>query len=148
MSTNTADAMASAETMASIETHAAAESDVRATVLDYFEGWFDGDVERMTRALHPQLAKRSWAQDPGSMPVLRTTTAEQMVWFTQQGEGRTSDPAERELSVEVVEVSDGIATVVVHSYMYVDYLHLAATREGWRIVNALWRYVDGRRPNA
>ena len=27
--------------------------------LDYFEGWFDADPERMRRALHPDLAKRS-----------------------------------------------------------------------------------------
>ena len=27
--------------------------------LDYFEGWFDADPERMRRALHPELAKRS-----------------------------------------------------------------------------------------
>jgi len=28
-------------------------------VLDYFEGWFDGDAARMERTLHPDLAKRS-----------------------------------------------------------------------------------------
>jgi hypothetical protein len=28
------------------------------TILDYFEGWFDGDTARMERALHPELAKR------------------------------------------------------------------------------------------
>jgi hypothetical protein len=35
------------------------EQEIRSTVLDYFEGWFDGDAVRMERALHPQLAKRS-----------------------------------------------------------------------------------------
>ena len=35
---------------------------VRCT-LDYFEGWFDGDPERMRRALHPDLAKRSPARE-------------------------------------------------------------------------------------
>ena len=29
-----------------------------ATVMDYFEGWFDGNPERMERALHPNLDKR------------------------------------------------------------------------------------------
>ena len=35
------------------------EQAIEATVRDYFEGWFDGDAERMERALHPQLAKRA-----------------------------------------------------------------------------------------
>jgi Putative lumazine-binding len=29
------------------------EQAVRAVVLDYIEGWFDGDAERMERVLHP-----------------------------------------------------------------------------------------------
>ena len=29
------------------------EDQVRAAVLDYIEGWFDGDAVRMERALHP-----------------------------------------------------------------------------------------------
>ena len=36
------------------------------TVLDYFEGWFDGDRARMERALHPELAKRRAARSSGS----------------------------------------------------------------------------------
>ena len=121
---------------------------VRATVLDYFEGWLDGDVMRMERALHPLLAKRSRGQDPLALPVLQTTTTEQMLWFTREGNGRTSDPEHRRLEVTIVEVSGGIATAVVHSYMYVEYIHLVATSDGWRIVNCLWRYADGRNPHS
>ena len=124
------------------------EAGPRATVLDYFEGWHDGDVERMRRALHPQLAKRSWAQDPERRPVLATTTAEQMVWFTARGNGKRSDPEQRRLEIDIVEVSGSIATAIVHSYDYVEYLHLQETPDGWRIVNALWRYADGRGPQA
>ena len=119
---------------------------VRATVLDYFEGWFDGDAVRMARALHPLLAKRSWAQDPARTPVLFTTSAEQMVLFTTRGNGRTVDVEKRHLEIDVVEVSGSIATVVVHSDAYVEYLHLLQAPDGWRIVNALWRYADGRGP--
>ena len=34
---------------------------IEACVRDYFEGWFDGDAARMERALHPELAKRSFS---------------------------------------------------------------------------------------
>ena len=122
------------------------EAAVRATVLDYFEGWYDGDPVRMERALHPLLAKRSWAQDLARTPVLSTTTAEQVALFTSRGNGRTTVEGERHLDIDVVEISGSIATVVVHSFAYVEYLHLVATPVGWRIVNALWRYADGRGP--
>jgi hypothetical protein len=40
-----------------------------------------------------------------------------------------------------VEVYGKIATVVVHSHVYREYLHLARSRERWQIVNALWDFA-------
>jgi len=39
------------------------EAAIVGTVLDYFEGWFQGDAIRMERALHPELAKRCLGGD-------------------------------------------------------------------------------------
>jgi Putative lumazine-binding len=103
-----------------------------AAVLDYFEGWFDGDAERMERALHPELAKRSGE-------VRTTTTKERMVELTASGEGRKEDPGgDRGIEVDVVEVYASIATAVVRSPVYREYLHLVKTDDGWKILNALW----------
>lgn len=121
---------------------------VRATVLDYFEGWFDADAERMRRALHPSLAKRSFAQDPARTPAVSSVTAEQMVVWTAKGNGRASGEVDRALDVRIIDISAPIATVLVHSSEYVEYLHLVQTADGWRIINALWRYADGRGPAA
>ena len=40
------------------------EAAIKATALDYLEGWYSGDAERMERALHPDLAKRIVRVDP------------------------------------------------------------------------------------
>jgi hypothetical protein len=112
------------------------EQAIRSTVLDYFEGWFDGDAGRMERALHPQLAKRSLGDGK-----LGEDTAPGMIEATAQGRGKSRDPSERRIDVEVVEVYGPIATVVVHSNVYREYLHLGRTDEGWKIVNALWDWA-------
>jgi Putative lumazine-binding len=105
-----------------------------ATALDYFEGWFDGDVERMERALHPELAKRG--------PELGTATKGQMVAWTAEGEGTAEDPGPgRRIDVSVVDVHGNIASAVVHSDVYREYLHLVRTDGGWKIVNALWHFT-------
>jgi hypothetical protein len=119
---------------------------IRATVLDYFESWFDADPERMRRALHPALAKRSYGQDDGPTPAVSSVTAEQMIVWTAAGHGRARGRASRALDIDVVDVSGMIATVVVRSDAYIEYVHLVATPDGWRIVNALWRYADGHGP--
>lgn len=119
---------------------------IRAAVLGYFEGWFDADPDRVRRALHPALAKRSRGQDVDRTPAVSSLTAEQMVAWTAAGNGRARGGAERAVEVSVADVSGTIASVVARTADYVEYLHLIATPEGWRIVNALWRYADGHGP--
>ena len=53
---------------------------ITTTVLDYFEGWFEGDAARMDRALHPDLVKR----DAGELEL---TTKAQMVEATARWRG-------------------------------------------------------------
>jgi hypothetical protein len=77
---------------------------VVATTLDYFNGWFDGDSQKMDRVLHPALAKRSLRQVDPDSDELRTVTKEQMVTWTAEGEGKREDPGgDRELDVEVID---------------------------------------------
>ena len=67
------------------------------TVLDYFEGWFDGNVARMDRALHPELAKRRAGEEIGRV------TKERMLELTGQGHGAT-DRADGRVEVTVHDV--------------------------------------------
>jgi hypothetical protein len=113
------------------------EDAIAQTVLDYFEGWFDGDAARMKRALHPGLAKRSVVADDS----LDHLTADVMIEATAQGHGKRRDPGKREIDVRVVDVHGQIASVVVDSNVYREYLHLIRTPDGWRIVNALWQFA-------
>jgi ketosteroid isomerase-like protein len=108
------------------------EALITQTVLDYFEGWFEGDVERMRRALHPDLVKRRSGDELG------VTTKERMVELTERGEGRDL-AAERRIEVEIEDVYGDIASVTVHAPPYHEYLHLVRTQDGWTIANALWR---------
>jgi hypothetical protein len=99
------------------------------TVLDYFEGWYDGDVERMDRALHPELLKRS----PRGI-----TSRERMLELTARGEGK-ADGTDRSLDIRIDDVAEDIASVTVVSAVYHEYVHLLKTADGWRIANTLWR---------
>ena len=113
------------------------EQAIAGTVLDYFEGWFDGDEARMASALHPALAKRG-LRDGGE--TLDEDTASSMIDATARGLGKERGSGRREIDVRVIEVYESIATVVVHSNVYREYLHLVRIGDGWKITNALWRF--------
>ena len=105
---------------------------VEAIAEDYVEGWYTGDVARMDRALHPDLAKRIM-DDEGQ---LRAVTKDRMIELT--GEGGGEDP-DAEFEVTVDHISETIASARVLSPEYLDYLHLQKTSEGWKIANILFR---------
>ena len=105
---------------------------VVAAALDYFEGWFDGDEARMDRALHPDFVKRRAGEELGIL------TKERMLELTRRGEGK-EDSADRTLAVDVVDLYGDIASVIVRSAVYHEYLHLVRTSSGWKIANALWQ---------
>jgi hypothetical protein len=106
---------------------------------DYFEAWYAGDVERMKRSLHPDLAKRSLGRDPHTgANLLRNTSALRMEELTRQGEGTSTPMNERSQVVTIIDTFENIATVKVVSYEYVEYLHVAKFDTRWLIVNTLW----------
>ena len=119
-----------------VEERTTAEAAIVDAVLDYFEGWFDGDAGRMERALHPGLAKRSLDQDGRT---LKEGTAEGMIDATARGGGRERDPGD--IEVEVVDIHGPIANATVRSAVYREYVQLVRTPDGWKIVNALWEWT-------
>ena len=99
----------------------------------------------MRRALHPDLAKRSFAAQDDRPVALRGVTAHLMIGWTALGDGRETDPARRGLRIIVDDIHDTIATARVESHIYREYLHLVRTPDGWRIANALWTWTDPAR---
>jgi hypothetical protein len=74
------------------------EAAITATVLDYYEGWFEADATRMGRALHPRLVKRSVHRTPGEVAE---ATYNDMVAATAQGEGTRHGPDQRSFTISI-----------------------------------------------
>lgn len=121
---------------------------IRSCLLDYFDGWFDGDAQRLDRALHPGLAKHALGQDAVRSERLDVTTRDEMVAATQHGVGRQRDEPDRAIRIDITSVSGDIASAIVHSTVYVEYALLARTGDRWQITSTLWRWADGHGPRA
>jgi hypothetical protein len=109
------------------------------TALDYIEGWYEGNAERMERALHPELAKRMVSTDPASgSSRLNHMTAEQLVAGTRAGYGTQTPEAERRRDVSILDIYESVASVKVVAKDWVDYLHVVKFDNRWVIINVLW----------
>ncbi|MGA7097553.1 MAG: nuclear transport factor 2 family protein [Acidimicrobiia bacterium] len=109
-------------------------AEIETVVRDYIEGWYAGNVERIDRALHTNLVKRTpGGEGPDS---LREVTKTRMIELTADGGGDAPDP---HMEIDIDDVAGDIAAARVVSPEYVDYLHLAKTSGGWKIANVLFR---------
>jgi hypothetical protein len=117
---------------------AADSAAIRATALDYIDGWYGGDAARMERALHPELAKRIVMTDAQGRSRLGQQSAMTLVQNTQRGGGKDTPADKRKDEVRILDVYQNAASVRVQASSWVDYLHIAKSNGRWVIVNVLW----------
>ncbi len=121
----------------------AQSSDTREAItkvaLDYGEGWYEGDADRMARALHPELAKRMISTDPSTgRSRLSQMGAMTLVQYTRGGGGLNADVENRHSEVTILDVFENAAIVRVDGPQWVDFLQMAKWNGEWVIVNVLW----------
>lgn len=128
-----------AQTTAAPATNTQSVSDaelIKQTALDYIEGWYEANTERMERALHPDLAKRIVRSDDKGRYMIGQMSAMGLVQAT-----RSHDPVPKEKQqkdVTVLDIFGNAASAKIVASEWVDYLHLAKWRGRWVIVNVLW----------
>ena len=112
---------------------------IRATALDYIEGWYEGNAERMERALHPDLAKRIVRTDAKSgRSRLDQMSAMGLVQGVRAGYGKNTPREKQQKDVTILDVYENAASVKVVAADWIDYLHIARFNGRWVIVNVLW----------
>ncbi len=112
---------------------------IRTAAMDYAEGWFDGDVERMERALHPKLAKRAITRRNNSDELhFNDLSKDDMVRFTREGGGTDIPRDKLYYKVDILDVYNEVAVVRVETYPFLDYLHLLNENGQWLIVNVVY----------
>ena len=117
---------------------AADSAGIRAAALDYIEGWYAGDVARMTRALHPALVKRIVMTDSTGNPWVMEMGASQLIRNVRMGGGTRTPPAQVRKEVRILDAFQNVASVRVDASTWIDYLQLVKWNGQWVILNVLW----------
>ena len=127
-----------AEDQSGVIPEARDSANIVTAALNYIDGSFSGDAGRMESALHPELTKILLAYDRTTrQPYLYKMGASDLIEGTRAGMGMV-DEAERNIEVEINDVSHGIAAVKVTSSRYIDHLQMGKVNGEWKIINVLW----------
>ena len=111
-----------------------AETDaIRATELDYIDGFYTGDGARMESAVHPELAKHIGTTDPKMrQSTLGQMSAMTLVQRTRSGIGKRFPENRRQRDLTILDRFEDTAIVKIVAAEWVDYLEMAKFDGKWK----------------
>lgn len=111
---------------------------IKRTALNYAEGWYEGNAEKMESALHPDLAKRIVRTNPQGQSGLGQMSALTLIQGTRAGSGKQTPKEEQQKDVTILDAMGSAATVKLEMRDWVDYMHIGKFNGKWVIINVLW----------
>ncbi len=118
---------------------AADSAGIRAAALDYAEGWYEGNGDRMARALHPELVKRIVVRDTTTgRTMVQGMGASVLVNSTRHGYGKETPKDRQQKDVTILDIFGNAACAKAVMSDWIDYMQLAKVDGRWVIVNVLW----------
>lgn len=114
---------------------------VHAAVLDYVEGFYQGDTTRLVRSVWTEVRKYGYWQDKPGGPYAGEAMpfTEFMSYANGVKAGRNRTPPNAVKQIEIFDVQDQTASAKLTAWWGTDYLLLARQDGRWRITHVLWQ---------
>lgn len=114
---------------------------VRRAVLDYVEGFYEGDTTKLARAFRADFFKYGYSRHRDSTSY----RGMQMTWDQAMGYARgvkasaRTTPATAPKEITIYDVQDQTASAKLRAWWGTDYMLLARENGRWVITHVLWQ---------
>jgi opacity protein-like surface antigen len=127
---------ANAQSVLSISDTAA----VRRAVLDYVEGFYEGDTTKLVRSIAPNVFKYGYARRAEGYAGMQMQFPSGFIGFAKGVQaGRNLPPANAPKDIVLFDVQDQTASAKLTAWWGIDYLLLAKENGKWMITHVLWQ---------
>jgi len=113
---------------------------IKEAVMNYIEGYYTADGDRMEKALHPDLAKRVVFTNKNGQSWVQGMTAMSLYQYTKNKDDESVEHGKLKADIEIYDIFGNIATVkaVTEYFDFIDYCQLGKVNGEWKIINVLW----------
>lgn len=114
---------------------------VRRAVLDYLEGFYEGDTTKLIRSLRPELSKYGfWRGRDSTAFHGEAMTYKEAIDYARQFRARKQvTPPEAPRDVQLLEVQSHSAAAKVTAWWGTDYVLLGKYDGRWMIAQVMWQ---------
>ena len=112
---------------------------IRQTMLDYVEGYFNADWQRVSKAVHPELVKRIMVTDSSGQTAVNNQGASMLILGAKRNKKPdTSVPFKAEVYIYDIFKNTAVAKIETNKFQFIDYAQLVKIGGEWKILNVLW----------
>ena len=134
-------ALAFVATSQSSAQSAADREGVRRAVLDYVEGFYEGDSAKLVRSVRPEVVKYGYYIPKGKTDYAGSAMpwSEFMAYANRVKSSGRQTPATAPKDIALLDIADQTASAKLTATWGIDYLHLAKFDGKWMITQVLWQ---------
>ena len=126
-------------------TTSADREQVRRAVLDYVEGFYEGDSTKLVRSVAPTVYKYGYAKRDDSYVGMQMPYDRFMSFANGVRAGRNRPPENAPKDITLFDVQDQTASAKLRAWWGTDYLLLAKQDGKWMITHVLWQSAPPQR---
>src|SRR5438094_108523 len=101
---------------------------IKTTVLNYIEGYYNSDGDRMAKAISPELAKRIVTKGDNGEYVVQDMGSSLLIYAAKKYKRPAEDDKQPfKADIKIFDITKDIASVKVttNKFKFFDYIHLA-----------------------
>jgi hypothetical protein len=128
----------SGKTMAQTEQD---KTDITRAMLDYLEGFYEGDTAKLSRSVAENSVKYGYWKDPKTAGYAgEAMTHKEMMEFAINVKAKSRQPKPGTIKkTEIFEIQESIASGKVTAWWGIDYILLEKINHKWMIRMVLWQ---------
>jgi Putative lumazine-binding len=121
------------------------EAAIKECIMNYVEGYYEADADRMDKAIHPELAKRAVFEDKEGNQFVQGMSKSLLVHAARHNTNKRgiNPDAEFEANIQIFDITgiDATAKCTTNKFTFFDYIHLTKWNGEWKIINVLWNML-------
>jgi putative lumazine-binding protein len=129
-----------------VNAQATDSSAIKEAALNYVEGYYNADWQRVSKAVSPELAKRIIIKDTLGNFMVRNMGASELIFSTKHNKNSNILNPDKPFQGQVIiyDIQGKIATakVVTNKFKFIDYVHAGKIDGEWKIINVLWDFTQ------
>lgn len=120
---------------------------IRKAAIDYVEGFYKADAQRVAQGVSPELVKRIVIKDDKGNSMINNMGSSALIFAASKNTNSNpqsvitnNEPFRIDVSIYDITAEMASVKIKTNKFKFVDYAHLAKINGEWKVVNVLWGF--------